>query len=200
MKPTGPARSGRPDDRLHAIRGPINELESRSRISFHFIRATKRKGNKRRRNAGRRISNDPHRRMRRALKASALACRRSTAALAAANERRSSAPATRFLGPGRSARSRWFERSCAAQRALPAPSCPSPAGCPADRSSCRPGVYPRSRPGAAVTSRRPREPLSLRQPASPACVLYGSEIRYGAYPQLTANTICGTDSPTLRLH
>ena len=34
---------------------------------------------------------------------------------------------TRFLGPGRGARSRWFERPCAAQRALPAPSCPSPA-------------------------------------------------------------------------
>src|SRR5579863_10516688 len=43
-------------------------------------------------------------------KEGALACRRSTAALAAANERRSSAPATRFLGLGRSARSRWFER------------------------------------------------------------------------------------------
>ena len=113
-------------------------------------------------------------RMRR--KERALACRRSTAALAAANERRSSAPATRFLGPGRSARSRWFERSCAAQRALPAPSCPSPASFPAGRSWCRPGVYPRSRPGAAVTSRRPREPLSPRQPASPADVLYGSEI------------------------
>ncbi len=47
----------------------------------------------------------------------------------------------------------------------------------ADRSWCRPGVYPRSRPGAEVTSRRPREPLSLRQPASPAGVLYVSEIR-----------------------
>ena len=39
------------------------------------------------------------------------------------------------------------------------------------------GRIPRSRPGAAVTSRRPREPLSPRQPASPADVLYGSEIR-----------------------
>ena len=58
----------------------------------------------------------------------------------------------------------------------PLPSCPSPAGCPADRSSCRPGVSTRSRPGAAVTSRRPREPHSLRQPASPAGVLYESEI------------------------
>ncbi len=50
------------------------------------------------------------------------------------------------------------------QRALPAPSCPSPAGFPADRSSCRPGAYPRSRPGAAVTSRRPRE-TALAPPA-----------------------------------
>jgi hypothetical protein len=34
---------------------------------------------------------------------------------------------TRFLGRGRGARSRWFERPCAVQRALPAPSYPSPA-------------------------------------------------------------------------
>src|SRR5208282_3341171 len=34
---------------------------------------------------------------------------------------------TRFLGLGRGARSRWFERSRAFQRALPAPSCPRPA-------------------------------------------------------------------------
>ena len=87
------------------------------------------------------------------------------------------------------ARPRWFERPCALQRmirktgkimrhqrALPAPSCPSPAGFPADRSSCRPGVIPRSRPGAAVTSRRPREPLPLHQPVSPADVLSASEI------------------------
>ena len=46
---------------------------------------------------------------------SALACRRSTAALAAANERRSSAPDTRFLGL---ATQRW---------ALPVPRRPSPA-------------------------------------------------------------------------
>ena len=56
-------------------------------------------------------------------------------------------------------------------RVLPAPSCPSPASCLADRSSCRPGVYPRSRPGAAVTSRRPREPHSLCQTGLPADVL-----------------------------
>jgi hypothetical protein len=45
----------------------------------------------------------------------------------------------------------------------------------------RPVVMPagrpcRSRPGAEVTSPCPREPLSLRQPVSPADVLYGSEI------------------------
>src|SRR5208282_5084788 len=54
---------------------------------------------------------------------------------------------------------------------------PSAAGCPADRSSCRPGVSTRSRPGAEVTSRRPREPLPLHQPVSPADVLSVSEIR-----------------------
>jgi hypothetical protein len=105
-------------------------------------------------------------------KRSALACRRSTAALAAANERRSSAPATRFLGPGRSAQSRWFERSRAfLSGRYPLLPVPVQRVSPADRSWCRPGVYPRSRPGAAVTSRRPREPLSLRPPASPASVL-----------------------------
>jgi hypothetical protein len=46
----------------------------------------------------------------------------------------------------------------------------------------RPVVMPdgrmtRSRPGAEVTSPRPREPLSLRQPVSPADVLSVSEIR-----------------------
>ena len=48
--------------------------------------------------------------------------------------------------------------------------------------SRRPVIMPagrirRSRPGAEVTSPRPREPLSLRQPGSPAGVLYASEIR-----------------------
>jgi hypothetical protein len=43
----------------------------------------------------------------------------------------------------------------------------------ADRSSCRSGVFTQSRPGAAVTSHRPREPHSLRQPESPADVPYG---------------------------
>jgi hypothetical protein len=57
------------------------------------------------------------------------------------------------------AQPRWFERPCAAARALPAPSCPSPAsssqtGHGAGRAFCR------SRPRAAVTSRRPREPHS----------------------------------------
>jgi hypothetical protein len=124
------------------------------------------------RNADKRIVHLPHASgVRRALKRSALACRRSTTALAAASERHSSAPATRFLGLGRGAPSRWFERSCAVQRALPAPSCPSPASCLADRSSCRLGVLTRSRPEAEVTSPHPREPFSLRQPASPAAVL-----------------------------
>ncbi len=76
---------------------------------------------------------------------------------------------SRYALPGTrsGARPRWFERPCALQhvirktgkfmrhqRALPAPSCPSPAGFPADRSSCRPGVIPRSRPGAGCKSAR----------------------------------------------
>ncbi len=58
--------------------------------------------------------------------------------------------------------------SRASPRALPAP-CSSPSSelALADRSSCRPGVSCRSRPRTAVTSRRPREPLPLRRPASP---------------------------------
>jgi hypothetical protein len=43
---------------------------------------------------------------------------------------------------------------------------------PAGRSSCRPGVLARSRPGAEVTSRRSREPHSPRPPESPAGVPY----------------------------
>ncbi len=39
------------------------------------------------------------------------------------------------------------------------------------------GRMTRSRPGAEVTSPRPREPLPLRQPVSPAGVLSVSEIR-----------------------
>jgi hypothetical protein len=37
------------------------------------------------------------------------------------------------------------------------------------------GRFRRSRPGAKVTSRRPREPLSLHRPVVPADVLYVSE-------------------------
>ena len=49
---------------------------------------------------------------------------------------------TRFLGLGRGARSRWFERSRAVQRALPAPSCPSPAT--KSQTGCRPGGFPKA--------------------------------------------------------
>jgi hypothetical protein len=82
---------------------------------------------------------------------SALACRRPTTALAAANERHRSAPR----------RSSW---DAAKKRALPAPACPSPATWPqtghsAGRTSAR------SRPGTQVTNLHPQEPLPLRQPA-----------------------------------
>jgi len=40
MQPTGPARSGRPDDRLRVIRGAAFKLRRRSRISLRCIRAT----------------------------------------------------------------------------------------------------------------------------------------------------------------
>ena len=84
---------------------------------------------------------------------------------------------THFPGPGRSARPRWFERSRAFSRALPAPSCPSPATW--SQTGHRAGrAFSRSRPGAEATSPRPREPLSIHQPVSPAAVLSASEIRY----------------------
>jgi hypothetical protein len=44
MKPTGPARSGRPDDRLREIRDRSLGFQRRSRISLRFMRATKNKG------------------------------------------------------------------------------------------------------------------------------------------------------------
>jgi hypothetical protein len=93
----------------------------------------------------------------------ALACRRSTAALAAANQRRRSAPA----------RASWdaacFRRYL--KRACPSPASFSQTGHGAGRA------FSRSPPGTAVTSRRPREPHSL--PAAgvtQAAVLYSSEI------------------------
>jgi hypothetical protein len=59
--------------------------------------------------------------------------------------------------PLSSRRTSW---DVAKRRALPAPACPSPANIVADRSSCRPGVFPKP-PGSGVQI-RPREPLSLR--------------------------------------
>ena len=108
---------------------------------------------KRKRNAGRRVFQPPHFRVRLALKRSALAYRRSTTALAAANQRHRSAsdalPGTRLkTGVTRLRLSQSSDKV-------------------ADRSSCRPGVSARSRPGARLTRLRPREPHPLRQPESP---------------------------------
>jgi hypothetical protein len=78
------------------------------------------------------------------------ACRRSTAALAAASQRRSSAPDAL---PG-------TRNSC------PSPASSSQAGHSAGRALLR------SRPGAQVTSPRPRESHPLHRPVSPADVLH----------------------------
>ena len=83
----------------------------------------------------------------------ALACRRSTAALAAANQRRRSAPA-RASWDAADIR-RYLKRAC------PSPASSSQAGHGAGRAFCR------GRPRAAVTGRRPQEPHSPRLPASP---------------------------------
>jgi hypothetical protein len=61
------------------------------------------------------------------------------------------------------------------RRALSAVLCPSPAT--KSQTGHRAGrAFSRSRPGVEVTSRRPREPLSLHQPVSPDDVLDVSEI------------------------
>ena len=99
----------------------------------------------------------------------ALACRRSTAALAAANQRRRSTP-ERASWDAADIR-RYLKRAC------PSPASFSQTGHGAGRA------FSRSRPRTAVTSRRPREPHSPRPPASPrgpSCKL--SEIR-DVYPR-----------------
>ena len=107
----------------------------------------------------------------RALKRSALACRRSTAALAAASERRSSAPVRAswdLVGAHDPDGSKDRARFNGRYPLLPVP---------VQRLASQTGHYAgralsRSRPSAAVTSGRPREPHSFRQPASPAGVLH----------------------------
>ena len=181
------SRSGPPDDRLHAIRGPINEFESRSRISFHFIRATKRREIKGGETPAGAYPNDPHRRMRRAPLPSSPACgggRGGGARLSAFHRGACCSERTPQLSSSYALPGTWS--GCTIPMVRKIVRCSAGVSCsflsqssgfPRCRSSCRPGVYPQSRPGAAVTSRRPREPLSLRPPASPAGVLYGSEIR-----------------------
>jgi hypothetical protein len=83
----------------------------------------------------------------------ALACRRSTAALAAANQRRRSAPERASWDAAHIRR--YLKRAC------PSPASFSQTGHGAGRA------FSRSRPRTAVTSRRPREPHSPRPPASP---------------------------------
>src|SRR5208282_5915100 len=71
---------------------------------------------------------------------------------------------TRFLGRRR-------------HQVLPASDLSQSSGFPRRPVVMPDGRMTRSRPGAEVTSPRPREPLSLRQPVSPAGVLSVSEIR-----------------------
>jgi hypothetical protein len=52
----------------------------------------------------------------------------------------------------------------------------------------------RSRPGAEVTNRRPREPLSLRRMASPAGVLHGNEIAADLSPARPLSSIMAQQS------
>jgi hypothetical protein len=81
-----------------AFERPVSEAGGGVRpfIPIQARKAKKKAKKEGRRNAGRRVVHDPRFGAARADR-SALACRRSTTALAAANERRSSTPATRFL-------------------------------------------------------------------------------------------------------
>ena len=104
--------------------------------------------------------------MRRRAQRSALACRRSTAALAAASERRSSVPeraswdaAARMV---RKSGNRFSEKDHTPAKKLSGryPPPPVPVQRPASQTGRHAGrAFSRNRPGAKVTSPRPREPL-----------------------------------------
>jgi hypothetical protein len=83
---------------MSALERSLSEAGGGVRPFFPIQAPQSQEGKKKegRRNADRRIVHDPRFGAARADR-SALACRRSTTALAAANERRSSTPATRFL-------------------------------------------------------------------------------------------------------
>jgi hypothetical protein len=100
MEPTGPA-FGRPDDRLRAIR------------------ATTLRKKKGKRNAGRRTSMSRIERMRPRVQRDALACRRSTTALAAATERHRSAPANALPRTGLDRSGRYPLPAVPVQRVAP---------------------------------------------------------------------------------
>ena len=143
------------------------KLQCRSRISLRSIRATREIKEAERRQA--RISN-PHLQVRLALKRSALAYRRSTAALAAANQRRRSAsdalPGTRRTHDPE----KWipvFRKDHAQESNGGYPSPPVPV----QRHSRRPVIVPAGRfPEAArerSVSLRPREPHLAPPPRAP---------------------------------
>jgi hypothetical protein len=100
MEPTGPA-FGRPADRLRAIR------------------ATTLRKKKGKRNAGRRTSMSRIERMRPRVQRDALACRRSTTALAAATERHRSAPANALPRTGLDRSGRYPLPAVPVQRVAP---------------------------------------------------------------------------------
>ena len=99
----------------------------------------------------------------------ALAYRRSTAVLAAASERRSSAPGTRFLGRGRGARSESSEQPGSKDRALFSGRYPL-LPVPVQRAPRRPVIMPAGRsfpkpPGSGVyrSARRHRTRSTFRR-------------------------------------
>jgi hypothetical protein len=141
----------------------ICELECRSRITLCSIRATKKK---RKRNADRRMC--PSSALARgARSADALACRRSTTALAVGAFARRAQLQARLPGTWQerivlsSSPQPGGERLRAAKRALPAPACPSPGKAPPASA-----VVPKSMMPEAARERtvsfRARAPHSLR--------------------------------------
>ena len=174
--PTGPARSGRPDDKLR------DEAIQSDNIRTGLLRLAR--NNERTKEAERRQAHGPacphHGKqadaicatrlpMRRAPTGCALACRRSTTALAKAAFARFAQLQARLPGTrqGRTIKRsppKGGERSsdhCAATRALPAPACPSPGKAPP-----APVVVPASVMPEAARERnvsfRARAPHSLR--------------------------------------
>ncbi len=129
---------------------------------FHFVQPGLQI--KRKRNAGRRISPN-------------LRALRARLALSGARSPDGVPPRHLLQRPNATAQLQYALPGTERHQVLPASGLSQSSGLPRRPVVMPDGRMTRSRPGAEVTSPRPREPLSLRQPGSPAAVLSVSEIR-----------------------